>query len=247
MSTHTLEVAETMCDRIAIVHGGKIVAHGNHGRAAGADLLGGSRAGGTLPQAHRRHAGAPARHHPRSPDPVTAQCSARASGLCSRPSGGALWRGYARRRVGRGPEPFCWDWSPWCSGSACSGLPTGCFATSAAWRTSAISSPPRCSESSCWRFCPSCCSRTSLPPSRPSFWPRISICWWQRRSASHGSTPPSWWRRWSTPPGWWRCWRCRSLRPTGSCSAAGFSFRSWRSRPSFPTWSFRRWWVRPSP
>jgi ABC-2 type transport system ATP-binding protein len=28
MSTHTLEVAETMCDRIAIVHGGKIVAHG---------------------------------------------------------------------------------------------------------------------------------------------------------------------------------------------------------------------------
>jgi ABC-2 type transport system ATP-binding protein len=29
MSTHTLEVAETMCDRIAIVHGGKIVASGN--------------------------------------------------------------------------------------------------------------------------------------------------------------------------------------------------------------------------
>jgi ABC-2 type transport system ATP-binding protein len=28
MSTHTLEVAETMCDQIAIVHGGKIVAHG---------------------------------------------------------------------------------------------------------------------------------------------------------------------------------------------------------------------------
>jgi ABC-2 type transport system ATP-binding protein len=28
MSTHTLEVAETMCDRLAIVHGGKIVAHG---------------------------------------------------------------------------------------------------------------------------------------------------------------------------------------------------------------------------
>jgi ABC-2 type transport system ATP-binding protein len=28
MSTHTLEVAETMCDRIAIVHCGKIVAHG---------------------------------------------------------------------------------------------------------------------------------------------------------------------------------------------------------------------------
>ena len=29
MSTHTLEVAETMCDRIAIIHGGKIVASGN--------------------------------------------------------------------------------------------------------------------------------------------------------------------------------------------------------------------------
>ncbi len=29
MSTHTLEVAETMCDRIAIVHGGKIVASGS--------------------------------------------------------------------------------------------------------------------------------------------------------------------------------------------------------------------------
>jgi ABC-2 type transport system ATP-binding protein len=28
MSTHTLEVAETMCDRIAIIHGGKIVASG---------------------------------------------------------------------------------------------------------------------------------------------------------------------------------------------------------------------------
>jgi len=28
MSTHTLEVAETMCDRIAIVHKGKIVAQG---------------------------------------------------------------------------------------------------------------------------------------------------------------------------------------------------------------------------
>jgi ABC-2 type transport system ATP-binding protein len=28
MSTHTLEVAETMCDRIAIVHGGRIVANG---------------------------------------------------------------------------------------------------------------------------------------------------------------------------------------------------------------------------
>jgi ABC-2 type transport system ATP-binding protein len=29
MSTHTLEVAETMCDRIAILHGGQIVALGN--------------------------------------------------------------------------------------------------------------------------------------------------------------------------------------------------------------------------
>ncbi|MEP7227449.1 MAG: ABC transporter ATP-binding protein [Gemmatimonadales bacterium] len=29
MSTHTLEVAETMCDRIAILHGGTIVASGN--------------------------------------------------------------------------------------------------------------------------------------------------------------------------------------------------------------------------
>jgi ABC-2 type transport system ATP-binding protein len=28
MSTHTLEVAESMCDRIAIIHGGEIVAHG---------------------------------------------------------------------------------------------------------------------------------------------------------------------------------------------------------------------------
>ena len=28
MSTHTLEVAETMCDQIAIIHRGKIVAHG---------------------------------------------------------------------------------------------------------------------------------------------------------------------------------------------------------------------------
>ena len=28
MSTHTLEVAETMCDRIAIIHGGKLVAQG---------------------------------------------------------------------------------------------------------------------------------------------------------------------------------------------------------------------------
>jgi ABC-2 type transport system ATP-binding protein len=28
MSTHTMEIAETMCDRIAIVHRGKIAAHG---------------------------------------------------------------------------------------------------------------------------------------------------------------------------------------------------------------------------
>lgn len=28
MSTHTLEVAETMCDRFAIIHGGKIIANG---------------------------------------------------------------------------------------------------------------------------------------------------------------------------------------------------------------------------
>jgi ABC-2 type transport system ATP-binding protein len=28
MSTHTLEVAEAMCDRIAIIHGGRIVASG---------------------------------------------------------------------------------------------------------------------------------------------------------------------------------------------------------------------------
>jgi len=28
MSTHTLEIAEAMCDRIAIVHGGKIAAAG---------------------------------------------------------------------------------------------------------------------------------------------------------------------------------------------------------------------------
>ena len=42
MSTHTLEVAETMCDRIAIIQGGKIVASRHDGRAAGADLVGGS-------------------------------------------------------------------------------------------------------------------------------------------------------------------------------------------------------------
>jgi ABC-2 type transport system ATP-binding protein len=28
MSTHTLEVAESMCDRIAIVHAGRIAVHG---------------------------------------------------------------------------------------------------------------------------------------------------------------------------------------------------------------------------
>ena len=28
MSTHTLEIAEALCDRIAIIQGGKIVAHG---------------------------------------------------------------------------------------------------------------------------------------------------------------------------------------------------------------------------
>ena len=39
MSTHTLEVAEVMCDRIAIVYRGKIAAQGTHGRAAGADRV----------------------------------------------------------------------------------------------------------------------------------------------------------------------------------------------------------------
>ena len=42
MSTHTLEVAETMCDRIAIVHGGRIVASGTmadlQAQTASADL-----------------------------------------------------------------------------------------------------------------------------------------------------------------------------------------------------------------
>jgi ABC-2 type transport system ATP-binding protein len=31
MSTHTLEVAEEVCDRIAIIHGGRIVASGTIG------------------------------------------------------------------------------------------------------------------------------------------------------------------------------------------------------------------------
>ena len=39
MSTHTLEVAEVMCDRIAIVYRGKMAAQGTHGRAAGADRV----------------------------------------------------------------------------------------------------------------------------------------------------------------------------------------------------------------
>lgn len=42
MSTHTLEVADTMCDRFAIVHGGKIIANGTmsevQGQTASEDL-----------------------------------------------------------------------------------------------------------------------------------------------------------------------------------------------------------------
>ena len=55
MSTHTLEVAESMCDRIAIIQDGRIAAEGTHGRAAGTDRVGGDEPGGPVPQDHRRH------------------------------------------------------------------------------------------------------------------------------------------------------------------------------------------------
>ena len=54
MSTHTLEVAEVMCDRIAIVYRRQDRRPGHHGRAAAADLVGRHEPGRPLPQAHRR-------------------------------------------------------------------------------------------------------------------------------------------------------------------------------------------------
>ena len=65
MSTHTLEVAETMCDRIAIIHGGKIVAHGTMAEVqeqTSSEDLG---PGGSFPQADRRDAGSSARYDSR--------------------------------------------------------------------------------------------------------------------------------------------------------------------------------------
>ena len=40
MSTHTLEVAEAMCDRIAIVYRGKIAAQGTMDELRAADRVG---------------------------------------------------------------------------------------------------------------------------------------------------------------------------------------------------------------
>ena len=61
MSTHTLEVAEVMCDRIAIVYRGKVAAQGTMAELREQTASGEQLAGGHVPQAHRRPPGASAR------------------------------------------------------------------------------------------------------------------------------------------------------------------------------------------
>ena len=54
MSTHTLEIAEVMCDRIAIVYRGKIAAQGTMAELREQTSSGEHEPGGAVPQAHRR-------------------------------------------------------------------------------------------------------------------------------------------------------------------------------------------------
>ena len=66
MSTHTLEVAEAMCDRIGIIQQGKIVACGTMAELRAANRLGRHESRGAVPEAHRRNSRAGAGCHPRS-------------------------------------------------------------------------------------------------------------------------------------------------------------------------------------
>ncbi len=50
MSTHTLEIAQDLCDRIGIIHRGRLVALGTTGRPAGNGPPPGRRSGGGVPQ-----------------------------------------------------------------------------------------------------------------------------------------------------------------------------------------------------
>ena len=54
MSTHTLEVAEAMCDRVAIIQHGRLVASGTMAEMRQQTASGDAEPGGPVPQAHRR-------------------------------------------------------------------------------------------------------------------------------------------------------------------------------------------------
>ena len=54
MSTHTLEVAEAMCDRIAIIHHGRLAASGTMEDLRRETASEGMTPRAALPQAHRR-------------------------------------------------------------------------------------------------------------------------------------------------------------------------------------------------
>ena len=149
MSTHTLEVAEPMCDRIAIVLQGKDRGPRHHGRAAAADRVGRPEPGRTLPQAHRRPARASARRRARSLTCVPGDRPQPALWTLLTPK----WRGaLARLRQERQriAAPSC-CWSIIVGGgfwAAVFGdrLP-GAQLRPAAWPTSATCWPARCSAS----------------------------------------------------------------------------------------------------
>ena len=211
MSTHTMEVAEMMCDRIAIVYRGKIAAHGTMDELRGQT----SSEGMSLEDLFLKLTGgirAPARRRARRVTPDHA-APARGCGPSSRPSGGACWRASGRSAL-PGEIPAA---GPHRHRVLDGGLRRRLPGASLHPERAGPRQPPRrprCSASSCSPSSPSCCSRTSSPRSRHSFWPRTSICWSRPRSAGSASTSPSSARRWCTRRGWSACSRCRSLPPT---------------------------------
>ena len=230
MSTHTMEIAEVMCDRIAIVYRGKIAAQGTMDELRQQTSSEGMSLEDLFLKLTGGHQHRPAGHRARR---VTAP-RADPAGPVDDPHPQVAGRARARAPGAEVPGEVrsCWQSPASASGPRSSGSRTGCCATSRTCRTSGACSPARCSASSCSRSCRSCCSRTSSRRSRPSSSPRISTSWSRRRSGGSACTSPSWARPSSTRRGWWGCWRSRSSPPTAWCSPAGRSSRSWRS----PRW-----------
>ena len=178
MSTHTMEIAEVMCDRIAIVYRGKIAAQGTMAELRRADVLGGHEPGGPVPQADRRPPGRISSTRCSTRDRRDADVQPGAVDHAHPEAARRRSRALRQERSGRWAKVLLLALAGvGVLDRRSSASPTGCCATSSTCRTSATSSPARCSASSCSRSSPFCCSPTSSRHSRPSSSPRISTSW----------------------------------------------------------------------